>query len=58
MYGRVLKITQLSAHAQNHVSIEHCRKLFTTIVRGDLDIREKYFTVSSVTDLFKSTDIL
>ena len=27
----VLKTTQLSAHAQNHVSIEHCHKSFTTI---------------------------
>jgi len=35
--GPVLKITQLSSHAQNHVSIEHCRKSFTTIVFGDLD---------------------
>ena len=37
MYGRVLKITQLSAHAQNHVSIERCRKSFTTVVLGDHD---------------------
>ena len=36
-YGSVLKITQLSAHAQNHVSIERCRKSFTTIVLCDLD---------------------
>jgi len=35
MYGHVLKITQLSAHAENHVSIERCRKSFTTIVLGD-----------------------
>ena len=35
VYGRVLKITQLSAHAQNHVSIERCRKSFTTIILGD-----------------------
>jgi len=33
----VLKITQLSALAQNHVSIERCRKSFTTIVLGDHD---------------------
>jgi len=33
----VLKITQLSAHAQNQVSIECCRKSFTTIVIGDHD---------------------
>jgi len=37
MYGPMLKITQLSAHAQNHVSIECCRKSFTTIVLGDHD---------------------
>jgi len=37
MYGPVLKITQLSAHAQNHVSIERCRKSFTTMVLGDHD---------------------
>jgi len=37
MYGPVLKITQLSAHAQNHVSNERCRKSFTTIVLGDHD---------------------
>jgi len=37
MYGPVLKITQLSAHAQNHVTIERCRKSFTTIVLGDHD---------------------
>ena len=35
MYGPVLKIKQLSAHAQNHVSIERCRTSFTTIVLGD-----------------------
>jgi len=39
MYGHVLKITQLSTHAQNHVSIERCRKSFTTIVLGDHDFR-------------------
>jgi len=38
VHGPVLKITHLSAHAQNHVSIERCRKSFTTIVLGDLDI--------------------
>ena len=37
VYGRVLKITQLSAHVQNHVSIERCRKSFTIIILGDLD---------------------
>ena len=33
--GPVLKIIQLSAHAQNHVIIERCRKSFATIVLGD-----------------------
>jgi len=37
VHDPVLKITQLSAHAQNHVSVERCRKSFTTIVLGDLD---------------------
>jgi len=37
VYGHVLKITQLSVHAQNHVSIEHCHKPFTTIVLGGHD---------------------
>jgi len=37
MYGPVLKITQLSARAQNYVSVERCRKYFTTIVLGDHD---------------------
>ena len=37
VYGPVVKITQLSAHAQNHVSIERCRKFFTSIVLGDHD---------------------
>jgi len=37
MYDPVLKTTQLSVHAQNHVSIERCRKSFTTIVLGDHD---------------------
>jgi len=35
MYGPVLKITHLSALAQNHVSIECCRKSCTTIVVGN-----------------------
>jgi len=33
----VLKITQHSAHAQNHVSVQRCRKSFTTIVLRDHD---------------------
>ena len=37
VYGPVLKITQRSAHAQNHVSVQRCRKSFTTIVLGDND---------------------
>jgi len=36
-YGPLLKITQHSAHAQNHVSIERCRKSFTTIFLSDHD---------------------
>jgi len=37
MYGPVLKTTQLFAHAQNHGSIERCRKSFTIIVRSHHD---------------------
>ena len=37
IYGPVLKITQLCAHAQNHVSIECYRKSFSIIVLGDHD---------------------
>ena len=37
VYGPVLKITQRSAHAQNHVSVQRCRKSFITIVLGDND---------------------
>jgi len=37
VYGPVLKITQRFAHAQNHVSVQRCRKSFTTIVLGDND---------------------
>ena len=33
----MLKTTELSAHAQNHVSVQRCRKSFTTIVLGDND---------------------
>jgi len=35
VYGPVLKITQRSAHVQNHVSVQRCRKSITTIVLGD-----------------------
>ena len=38
MHGPVLKITQLSAHAQNHASPERGRKSFTMIFLGDHDI--------------------
>jgi len=37
VYGPVLKTTQRSAHAQNHVSVEPWRKSFTTIVLDDHD---------------------
>jgi len=37
VYGPVLRITQRSAHAQNHISVQRCRKCFTTIVLGDND---------------------
>ena len=36
--GPVLKTTQLSAHVQNHVSPERCRKSFTMIFLGDHDV--------------------
>jgi len=39
VYDPVLKITQRSAHAQNHVNVQRCRKSFTTIVIGDNDFR-------------------
>jgi len=39
MFGPVLKITQFSACAENHVNIERCRKSFTTIVHGDHDFQ-------------------
>ena len=38
VYGPVLKITQLFAHAQNYASPERCRKSFTMIFFGDHDI--------------------
>jgi len=37
VYGAMLKITQRSAHAQNHISVQRCRKSFTTVVLGDYD---------------------
>jgi len=47
--GPVLNITQRSAHAQNHVSIERCRKSFTTIVLGDHDFPLTASTFSKLT---------
>jgi len=55
MYGPVLKITQLSAHAQNHVSIERCCKSFTTIVLGDHDfplIASSFGNLTAFTAIF------
>jgi len=37
VYGPVSKSTQLCAHAHYHVSLECCRKSFTTIVLGNHD---------------------
>jgi len=37
VYGPVSKTTQLSAHAQNHLSLEHCCKSFTTAIPSDHD---------------------
>jgi len=37
VHGPVLKVTQLSTHAQDHVSIERCRQSFMTIVLRDHD---------------------
>jgi len=42
VYGPVSKTTQLSAHAQNHGSLERCRKSFTTMAFLDHD-----FTLSA-----------
>ena len=39
LYSPVLRTTQLSAHAQNHASPEHCRKSFTIIFLSDHDIQ-------------------
>jgi len=36
--GPVLKTTQLSAHAQNHASLERSRRSFTMIFLGDHNI--------------------
>jgi len=33
----MLKTKQLSAHAQNHASLERCHKSFTTIILGNDD---------------------
>jgi len=48
VYGPLLKITQLSEHALNHVSLERCHKSFTTIVLGDHDFP---LTASSIGNL-------
>ena len=37
VYGAMLKITQRSVHAQNDISVQHCRKSFTTVVLGNHD---------------------
>ena len=49
VYGPVLKITQRSAHAQNHVSVQLCRKSFTTIVLGDHDFPLKASNFGNLT---------
>jgi len=48
VYGPVLKITQRSAHVQNHISVQRCRKSFTTVVLGDHDFP---FTASNFGNL-------
>ena len=55
VYGPVLKITQLCAHAQNQVSIERYRKSFTTIVLGDHDfllIASNFGNLTAFTAIF------
>ena len=37
VYGPVLKITKRSEHAQNHISVQRCRKSFTMIFLGNHD---------------------
>ena len=50
VYGHVLKITQRSAHAQNHVSVQpYCRKSFTTIVLGDHDFPSSRLNFGNLT---------
>jgi len=49
VYGAMLKIRQRSAHAQNHVSIQRCRKSFTTIVLGDHDFQLTASTFGNLT---------
>jgi len=48
VYGPVLKTMQLSAHAQNHASLERCRKSFTMILLGDHDNRLKFWQSDSI----------
>ena len=45
----MLKTTHLSAHVQNHVSIERCRKSFTIIVLGDHDFPLTTSTIGNLT---------
>jgi len=49
VYGPVLKITQRSAHAENHVSVQTCRKSFTIIVLGDHDFSLTASTFGNLT---------
>jgi len=48
VYHPVLRTTELSGHAQNHVSLERCCKYFATVVLGDHDFP---FTASNFGNL-------
>jgi len=50
-YGPVLKTTQLSAHAQNHGSMERCRISVTNIVLGDHDFPLTALSLSNFSKL-------
>ena len=52
VYGPVLKTTQLSARAQNHVSPERCRKSFTMIFLGDHDNRFNFGNLTAFRAIF------
>ena len=54
MYGPVLKITQLSAHAQNHASPERCRKSFTIIFLGEHDFPLTGSNFGNLTTAFRA----